>query len=289
MSFEARWIVSTPASSLHAAACLIAGLQPVEPGAIAGVAEQAAALGVDLDAAGLAPEPFFAHAIPLAARLDTPERIVEVTLTKLQGDRASDVAAARLTRTLRALFAAVAAARPDLLHELELRSLPLREQWEARGGGLLAAVRHFSESQAVVEEADVLLVAPFCGGAGAAHPAYNAVRIEAVLANPHAALPEVVRLGCLWSQLNFDLPRYHDALPPEQLAATGRLALVPVVLAAASEVELARCDRASVAMALEAWQLPAIDVDTLWSWWETYHTAPSSWPAAIAALAHMLA
>src|SRR5690606_23019649 len=98
------------------------------------------------------------------------------------------------------------------LEELELRSAPLREQWEARGGGLLATLARLTTAGLVPEMADVILVHPVLGGGGAAHWQYNSVQFEAVLANPLAELPEVLRLGWLLAQLNFDLPLYEDHL-----------------------------------------------------------------------------
>ena len=53
----------------------------------------------------------------------------------------------------------------------------------------------------MLPQCDVLLIHPALGGAGEAHLAYNSVRIEAVLANPNADLPEVVRLAWLIAQV----------------------------------------------------------------------------------------
>ena len=68
----------------------------------------------------------------------------------------------------------------------------------------MAAIGRLTERELVVERADVILVHPVLGGGGWAYPPYNAVCFEAVLANPIAELPEVVRLGWLLAQLNLD-------------------------------------------------------------------------------------
>ena len=86
--------------------------------------------------------------------------------------------------------------------------------------------------------ADVLVVQPMLGGGGGTHAMYNAVSIEVVLANPLDDLPEVVRLAWLLSALNLDLPRYSDLVPFERLAVIGRLAMIPLVVEAARQVEL---------------------------------------------------
>src|SRR5262245_21057456 len=70
MQIEPRWIVSTSASSLHAAAALLAGQQVVSSTIPPAVAAEVEELGADLAALGLAPASFFDHAIPLAVRFD---------------------------------------------------------------------------------------------------------------------------------------------------------------------------------------------------------------------------
>ena len=96
-------------------------------------------------------------------------------------------------------------------------SIKLREQWEARGPGLLRAVGLRTEESLVADEAQVIVVQPALGGGGQAHLSANAVRIEAVLANPHAELPEVVRLAWLLAQLQLDLPAYSDRIQADRL------------------------------------------------------------------------
>jgi hypothetical protein len=293
---EARFITSTSASGLHAAACLLAGTTPLDPRlAAAPVAAEAAALGADLAAIGLDRSAFFEHAIPLAVRFDSSVQLAGVALTKLLGPRQTDAAATRLARRLQSLWAAVTDAVPDGLDELELRSRPLREQWEARGGGLLAVVRRLTEPDVVVDEADVILVQPVWGGSGSAHPLYNALALEAVLVNADAALPEVARLGWLWAQLNLDLPKFQDSLGRDAMAVVGPLAVLPAVLAAAQEVELVKFDRQTLETALAAWRggpmhiERKVDVDGLLGWWETYQASNPSWTVALAALGQMLA
>jgi hypothetical protein len=157
---------------------------------------------------------------------------------------------------------------------------------------VLAQVGRSTESGLIVEQADVLLVHPALGGAGKAHLPYNSVRIEAVLANPEQALPEVARLAWLISQLNLDLPIHHDHLPRERVAQLGACALIPAVLAAAETVELARFDAATMVLALTAWQAPVTDAEaeaqTLIEWWNVYNESHLAWSIALAALDRML-
>jgi hypothetical protein len=288
MSPEARWIASVTASALHAAECLLGGTVPADVKLAAAIASEAQALGSELSAAGWDAATFFAQAIPLSARCDTPRQLAEGVLTRLWGPhhgQSTDV----LTRRLTTLTAALCTAMPDIVDELELRSGPLRDQWEARGPGLLITLRQFTEPDVVVDSADVLLVQPLLGGAGRGYPTYNTVTLEAVLVNPVAALPEVVRLGWLWAQLNLDLPKYQDHVGRDRLATIGPLALVPPALAAAQEVELARCDAGTVALALDTWRTEVVAPELLLEWWTTYEATSPSWGVALGALDRMLA
>ena len=290
---ELRWIVSTAASSLHAAAALFDKGSLVDSrGSAERVAEFAAevdGLRVDLTALGLEYRAFFEHAIPLSVRFDGIAPLAEVVLTKLVGGGfASEGARQQLTRRLLALERTFRQANPGSLAELELRAGPLGEQWEARGEGLLASLARLTCPEAIVAEADVILVLPVSGGLGVAHRLYNSVRIEAVLANPISELPETVRLGWLLSQLNLDLPMFAELLPPGRAAVAGPLAMLPAVLAAASEVEWARSDVETLAQAVAAWSPGAVEAELLWQWWDTYQTSDSTWGVALAALDRML-
>jgi hypothetical protein len=288
MPGEARWFASTRASALHAAEVLLAGRATVDPKLGAALSEQARLLAEELEAIGIAPADFFAHAIPLTTRFDSHTRLAAATLTKLVGARPPGSADALLSGRLLSMTDAMHAAYPGLVDELELRSGPLREQWEARGAGLLATVRRLTEEDVVVEAADVVLVQPALGGGGGAHPPYNLVHFEAVLANPHPELPEVARLGWFWAQLNRDLPKYEESIGRERMTHVGPLAVLPPVLAAAEEVELLKFDARLLEAALLAWDAPAADPAVLMNWWDTYHASRPAWSVALAALEQMV-
>lgn len=289
MTLEVRWIVSTRASALHALAALLAGQSLVDQKTSAALADEARAWRADLDLLGLDAGAFFRHAIPLATRIDSPGAWAEAVLAKTLGPLAADRAAVQpITRRLIALQAAFDGAHPGALEELELRSSPLREQWEARGGGLLATLDRLTTTGLVPEAADAILVHPVLGGGGAAHWQYNSVQFEAVLANPLAELPEVLRLGWLLAQLNFDLPLYDDHLDRRRLAIVGPLALIPPTLASGTEVELNRDTRDTLATAVRAWTGAAVDLDVLSTWWETYQATSPPWHIALGALDQML-
>jgi hypothetical protein len=154
-----------------------------------------------------------------------------------------------------------------------------------------------TEDPLLVESATVTLVAPIVGGHGRAHLLGNRVTFEAVLVNPHPHLPETLRLGWLLSQLNQDLPMFSERIPRERMPLVVGLATLPLVLAAAETVELARLDAETLRSALECWhlppQLPADSededvIERLQAWWGTYQGSATRWPVALAALDAML-
>jgi hypothetical protein len=155
---------------------------------------------------------------------------------------------------------------------------------------LLIQFGRLTQCDLLVERADVLLVHPALGGGGAAHLAYNACRMEAVLANPHFQLPEVVRLAWLLAQLHNDLPLNQGNLSRDRVTTVGTLAAIPPVLMAAEEVELVRFDDATLRLALAAWHCGDVAIAaTLANWWSVYQQDRPPWPIALAALDRMLA
>lgn len=292
MTAEARWIASAAASALYWTKCRLA--QPAATPPLAPqVADAADALARELDDANLDPPAFFAHALPLCVHVDTPRSLADRVLTKLHGPSRATSGEA-IAREIAAIYREFQQYAPGLVNELELRTGPLREQWEARGPGVLAMLRRLTEPDVAPDSAELILVRPVRGGGGEAYPLYNTLLVEAVLANPVAELPEVVRLAWLWAQLGFDLPKYSDALGHARLAVVGRLALLPAVLAAAEEVELTRLAPPTFALALDTWEIAGNDApagslaELLLDWWTTYQQSRTPWPVALAALDQLL-
>jgi hypothetical protein len=289
---ELRWIASSSASCLHASAALIEGRRLID----ARVAEELeqptvtfAAQCAPLLAEGL----LSSHLIALAGGIQNNRELATVALTKAVGRERAGPAVESLARNLTNLEAAFDRAKPDSIAELEHRFRPIQEQWEARGPGLLAHIAQMIEPGMLVERADIVLVHPAVGGDARAFPPYNVVVLEAILANPHADLSEVVRLAWALSQLNLDLPRFTERISSSRRAAVTALAMVPAALAAAGHVELSSCDAAMIAFAINAWRVRHSftgDVPTtLWTWWQTYLESRPNWPVALAALDEMLA
>ena len=283
---ELRWVVSSRASGFHAAAALVRGQPTAHAELAAALAESAKAIGDALSLAGAASESAWEHLVPLSAGIESNRSLADVVLRKtVGGEHTSEPLVAACGDLLRAQDRVL----PKLLDELELRARPLAEQWEARGPGLLAGVARAIEPGILVENADILLVHPICGGGGQAHPSYNSVRLEAVLANPVAELPEIVRLGWLLVMLQLDLPKYSENLQRPRRVLP--LAMIPPTLAAAGDVELLD-PAAALPRAVATW-IPGRPAgpkvaETLSIWWQTYTDTRPPWGMALLALEKML-
>jgi hypothetical protein len=291
---ELRWKASLSASCLHVAYCMVRQL-PLANRAFLEVAHEGTELllGVleacKLDAHALLPE-----LVAQASAFDNNRQLADIALRRALGSgAASEQNLSRLAAAIGGLETAVLAARPDLVDELALRGGPLQQQWANRGPGLLLEATRLAEEPFIAGAAEVVLLAPVVGGFGYAHPPTNRVHLEAVLADPHDDLPEVVRLAWLVLQVNAELPRYAEVVGGERLTRLAQLAAVPLALCAAEAVEWATCTPASIGRALECWHLadPTGDplAEQLFNWWQTYRTGGSSWAVAWRALAALLA
>jgi hypothetical protein len=288
---EIRWFASMSGSCLHAVRGLIEGPRLVDAELEAALADPTRAF-VEEFAPQLSETPLLRHLAALAGGIENNRELATVALTKASGRENAELLAPSLARHLAGLELAFSRARPNVIVELEHRSRPIREQWEARGPGLLSQIARATEPDLLVERADVMLVHPAAGGCSRAYPTYNLVVMEGVLANSHSDLPEAVRLGWALSQLNLDLPKFSETLPPIRRDAIGGLAMVPVTLAAAEFVELAKCDEATIHRALDAWNFAlstSADIAaSLMTWWQTYVENRPAWLVALAALDRML-
>jgi hypothetical protein len=290
-----RWIASPLASALYACDALRRRLPFIDPRLGEALREPAGRLVRAIATSDLPVERLWVNLLPTAAahEHDTARHLIDVAVLKVvarhQIHANLDHFADRLMAFERAFLAAV----PNVVEELELRARPLREQWDARGPGLLSAVGEFTEPDLIVPQGSVGMVHPVLGGGGAAYPDFNAVIWEAVLTNPVPQLPEAVRLGWLLSQLNLELPRYQGDLQRERSIELGSWAMLPATLAAAQDLDLARLDEATMRLAVKSWRIhvPRSNafIHDLMSWWQTYQSDRPPWTVAITALDMLIA
>jgi hypothetical protein len=220
---------------------------------------------------------------------DSNRELATAFLRKFAGaSKCQPQAVDRLAGTITSLEAAVRSARPNLEAELALRVGPLREHWDARGPGMMFRLAKTTDPDLPPPQALVAIVEPVCGGGGAALLASNSVVLEGVLVNSDPALPEVLRLAWLVAQLQLDLPKFSEAIPPARLLQIAPLALLPPILEAASFVELIPSASSQLASAISAWmpvETPPTDLaDVLWTWWEAQTDSQVPWRVALGGL-----
>ena len=293
MITEVSWRGNVTASNLHIAQAAVDQSPLIDPQLAEALRSPASQFAVALEATGTPPARFWRNLVPLAAQTSNRRQLIETAVTKTMGRGVRfATTVSHLIERLVAIDEAIAGALPNHAEDLEHRQRPLREQWEARGPGLLLQIGNLTDPALLPAHCEALVVYPALGGGGEAHLEYNSVRIEGVLANPVAALPEVVRLAWLIAQLQLDLPKYGEQVNAQRLPHVARFAMLPPVLAAAETVELVRFTPELVDAAISAWRLttPAgVDAAApVYEWWLTYQESRPPWPIALTALDQML-
>lgn len=271
-------------------------LTPPEPAGEALLAPlRPAAEGVNacLKALGLEPEWAWHRLLTAAAQWESNVELVSGFLRRAVGASGHNPAiASRLVAEVSSLEAALDRAAPDLAKELSLRIGPLRDQWEARGPGVMRRLARTTDPALPPEQATVAIVAPLKGGGGTALLASNTVVMEGVLTNGDPQLPEVLRLAWLVAQLNLDLPQFSEEISPPRLLQLAPLALLPPILEAGEYVELIEPSPTRLARAIDSWTPrlgPSAEVaDILAHWWEAHleHSVP--WRIALSGLDRLL-
>jgi hypothetical protein len=118
---------------------------------------------------------------------------------------------------------------------------------------------------------------------------YNLVTLEPVSPDPIPELPEFLRLGWLLSMLNLDLPRFSENILASRLPTVTGLAMIPVILTAAQELELGQCNQESMTAAIQCWLPETADkTATVWEWWDGYTSMRPSWATALTALDQLI-
>jgi hypothetical protein len=294
MSFQIRWVPSPATSCLHAAHALHSSRPVVDERLHAALAAPTQDLHSTMLALGLDAARLWRQLLCMAHQFENKRQLAQITLFRAFGTtQAGPALLVELEGRLGDLQRAYLALFPDVAQELTLRGGPLREQWEARGPGMLRHAGNLFRETVVVPGADVLLVQPVRGGYGEAQLYNNTVRFEAVLANPESRLPESVRLLWNFLQLNLDVPVLSELVHGDRLPLVASLAMLPAALEAALAVELVADDPALLELALTLWHVdvadPADAALKLAAWWEEFRATQPSLRVALPALAEMFA
>lgn len=294
---QLTWKASESASAIHAAlaAEYVGSLAP------AGLNTVLAPLIADPPTANHGDQArLLAMLLQLAAQgVELNSQLAEQALTKLWGREAAVPSAiSALAAWIASLERAYydwrhAQSERQLVDEIITRTAPIRDQWDARGPGIMRQFGRLADRSLVASEATVVMVLPALGGDGMAHLTGNLVTFEAVLTDGDPRLPEVVRLAWLLAQLQFDLPPIAEQIPAGRLGEIAQLAVLPALLEAATAVELVPPEPTLLSHAIAVWRIASVGqaeslADVVQQWWNTYLAKPVAWPVAAAALAAML-
>jgi hypothetical protein len=290
---ELQWIPSATSSCYHAADGLRRGLQLANPALQEELLPAVTSLAQEIRAAGLDEDRFWSHLCSFAHQLESNAQLIQQALQKTAGPNSvSELAAQALVGRITDMELAMRQALPQADEELRHRRGPLEQHWEARGPGLLRYFADLTDPRLIAGRAEIALVYPAFGGGGAAHLANNTIRVEAVLTNVLAELPEVLRVGWLLTQLNHELPIFGERVHGNRLPLLAQLATLPPILQRAEVVELSSLSTDNLATALSGWRVaiadPAEVASLLLNWWDTYQSARPAWDIALAALDQML-
>ena len=291
---QIQWKSSSSASCLYAAWQIAQGEAIVDQALLEALAPHAAKLEGVISQSGAPRGKFWRTLMGLASEYGSNRQLAEVVLAKVLGRNAAQgPILSPLITAMDSIEATMLRQLPRLAQELPLRGGPIREQWEARGPGLVRMVSKLTEEALIPGQASVVVVHPVSGGGCENYLEGNVVIWEGLLANAEIRLPEVVRLGWSLLQLQMDLPMFSEQLLPGRTLPLARLALVPAVLQAAAEVELVHVVPGLLATALKHWKVLPIEADSpvvglLEGWWQDYLQNRPSWANALMALDQLL-
>lgn len=290
---QLRWIASPDASALYAADAVRRGRPFTDDSVVESIREPANKIHECFEMVGSS-DRLWRNLVALAVDIRSNQALAEMTFRK---SFAIEKISPSLLIEVSAWIAEVKTATKEAIARrgdvLANRVGLLKQQWEARGPGLMKRVAWLSHEQVVIAGGIVGIVHPWCGGGGFGYFKGNIAIFEGLLVDAHDGLPEVLRLGWICSQLNLSLPMFCEEIHPDRFLQVAELAMLPVVLEAAEHVELARCDEATLKQAADAWlNHPPTSTDfwdTLFAWWETCRDGSTPWGIALRGLDQMLA
>lgn len=295
-----RWEVSDKLSPLHAARCWAAGLRGIDPTLEEKIAEPLAELTKRLAALEVDLGTFWARLVACGAVGQSDQEACRSSLISAGlGELTLDASASAILNALADMRLAYQERYPKSSQQLSLRARPIREQWDGYGAGLLRRVAKKTHESFIPKNVVCVLLSPYRGGAGDCDPASSTLWMEAVLTNPVASVPEVLRLVWLVTRIGIG----SRVLPIEAGVITGEdsnratmvlaLSALPVVLDAACYLEMTQSPTVTAALidsAVQAWFGPmeSTVVEIVEKWWSQSEQINPPFPVALKALDRML-
>ena len=291
MGTKIAWTLSPQYSPISATAAVCSGLHVVDAQLQSLIGDSATAINDRLALADVDNELFWSALIALCEReKDDRRRVERALIASGSGELAADSIAPTIAGHLVDVRIAYFEAYPKLSEQLPLRAGPLRQQWEARGPGLLAAIGRLTHQELLPSKATVAMVQPTISGGGGADPGTGFAWIEAMLTNPHQDVPEVLRLGWLLARLGLARPAASRLVEADRLPGVASLALLPIMIEAGRELELV--GDVEVSRLFEVWNLRRLKsseaIVHLNKWWAQMEDGETPFPVGMKALDRML-
>ncbi len=182
---------------------------------------------------------------------------------------------------------------PKLSEQLRLRSRPLKERWDAFGKGLLRAIAQRiwdgePPSDWWPPRVEGLLIQPVRGGAGGFDADAQQFWIEAMLTDAEPSIPEVLRVAWLITRMAIEA-HTREKSGEHSRRLPWSFASVPIVLAAAADLEVVSPQTPPIQQAMRLWQLGDDAIaETVERWWQQNEDSSVAMPVALKALERML-
>ncbi len=298
-----RWTIGDRLTPLHAAQCYALGSRGVDPKLAASLAAPMGEIMARLAAADLDVGMFWNRLMDAAL---STEHDVAACERALLAAGCSHLAVESTAASVASQFSDIRLIHgdrfPKLADQLLLRARPIREQWDAYGSALMRQIARQTHESFIPKTVTAILLSPFRGGDGDCDPASHKLWIEAVLTNPSRDVPEVLRLAWLIARIGLITALSGDEktddsnlwMSPTHAARVCALALVPITLSAAKELELVP-ERglemtALISEATGLWRTASAGatVATIDRWWKQVELLPTPFPVTLKALDRML-
>jgi hypothetical protein len=298
-----RWTTGERLTPIHAAKCFSLGVRGVDPSIARVITEPLTELNGRLAAVDLDLNIFWSRLVRSIAGGDSDHEACASALI------AAGCSPLSIDATANAIHSQLAEIRqihheryPKLADQLLLRGRPLRDQWDGFGAGLLKRIGKLTHPSFLPKDITAILISPYRGGDGDLDASAGRIWIEAMLTNPVADIPEVLRLVWLVAQvgligaLNTGSEDSHGDpwVAPARVPRVASLAMMVLTLEAGVYLELVPSTSDSLplmfAKAAQAWRIPmdGPTVDTLENWWRQFQDLQTTPPVTLKALDRML-
>ncbi len=298
-----RWTTGERLTPIHAARCFSIGVRSVDESIARLISPSMSVLNDRLAGAELDLNAFWSRLVKVAAAGETDLAACTAALT------AAGCSPLSVDTTASAIHSQLAEVRrlhqeryPKLADQLALRGRPLRDQWDGFGAGLLKRISKLTHPSFLPKQVTATMLAPYRGGDGGFDASAARLWIEAMLTNPVADIPEVLRLVWLVAQVGMisalttgSEDSHGDPwVAPRHVSRVAALATMALTLEAGAYLEMIPATAETLplmfAKAAQTWRIPldGATQDVLENWWRQFRDLQTTPPVTLKALDRML-